>query len=329
MYEYSHIVRMITKIGIRITLFWEVLLLLILAPDSRAEKIRFGTPSETNVHHGLLLTVAEQQGFWKEEGLEVDWVAFRSGARMVQVTVAGHLNMATSAPTEVIIATVQGAPLLIVADMHAPQRWSIGVSPQSPIKGPRDLKGARIGVVQLGGSAYAYARMVMATLNLEKEVRFVGTGGIQQSVAALKAGSVEAITHTTSTAIVLKSRRQVREVLDMTEFFPKPWIHMVVYAHQDFADRQERAIKGAIRVLLKAGAFVMANRQLVIPIMVKIAGYSESIAKEYFPEIIYGSKADIDVKGLQNVLDFMVNYNLIAKERAPAVQKLYTNRFLE
>ena len=71
--------------------------------------------------------------------------------------------------------------------MTAPN--ALWVRADSPIREPKDLrKGALVGVLSMGGFDHALGRMLLKAMGMERDVRFVGLGGVLPTMAALLRG---------------------------------------------------------------------------------------------------------------------------------------------
>jgi len=52
------------------------------------EKLNFGTATKTSPHYALPMVAAEEKGFWKEQGLEVEGIPFSSAGAMFRAIAA-------------------------------------------------------------------------------------------------------------------------------------------------------------------------------------------------------------------------------------------------
>ena len=102
---------------------------------------------------------------------------------------ASAIQIGSSIGSADILAIARGVPVVIVANLQSSDNFAIWVAGNSRIRAPQDLKGAKLGVSQLGGAEHAYGRLVAKRLGLtNNDVQFVGTGGIQESLAILITG---------------------------------------------------------------------------------------------------------------------------------------------
>ena len=81
------------------------------------------------------------------------------------------------APT--LLGIAAGVPAVIIAELTPVEEFNIWVRPDSRIRAPRDLAGAKIGVSRMGGVSHAYGMMVVRSLGLKGKVRFIGVAAVQ------------------------------------------------------------------------------------------------------------------------------------------------------
>lgn len=294
-----------------------------------AEKVRFATSMKAYPLHMLPVMTAEEKGFFKKNGLEVEWTAFDAGALMQRAAASGSLDMWVQGAVSQIQGASRGIPGVIVADTKAREDFFFFVKSDSPLKGPGDLKGAKIGVTRFGGSGHAYARAAIKALGLEKDVKFVSIGGVTQQLGSLKSGVTDGEVTTSFAFMPLMARGEVRAIIAVREFLPKDWTDIVVSARKEFAATRPEAVIRAVRALREAGDFIMKNAQWAQERMKGQWNYDDNLARIVYGELQYGPDFNISRKGLENVLNFLLEYGIVEKGRAPFLDDLYTTRFLE
>lgn len=292
-----------------------------------AEKVRLGTALKGVPHFDITPWAAEEKGFWKEQGLEVEWIPFRGATDMHQAVAAGALEMGIGDTIAAIQAFSRGVPLLLVADFPAQEHWYIWVLSKGPIREPKDLKGARIGTSRFGGSAYAFGQFLVKTLGIEKDVKFIAIGAIPERVAALKAGAIDAFMLTFPPVANLMVAGEIRGLVSLRDYLPKEWMDNMVFAQKEFLEKRPELVKKVLRAVFQSVDFVRQNRAWSMAKLKANYGFSEEAAR-IASEIYPGKGGAIEPKSLENVRNFLIDYGLIPKEKAPAVEKLYSNDYL-
>ncbi len=291
-----------------------------------AEKVRFATHFKLNPYYGLPAWAAIDQGYFKELGLEVDWVPFRSAGTMMKAVAAKKIDMGTHGMESAILASSRGVSEVIVADPKMKVDFFLWVLSGSKIKGARDLRGARIGVSRLGVGPHRLAQIAVKALGLEKDVKFIGLGGGRPAIAGLKAGSVEALVFTAFTMAPLKARGEVREVVRLNEYAPEGPGHQIIFARRDFISKNRDVVKKVIVAFLRGGQFIMKNKDWAIAKMQEgtLSRYSQQAATAAYPLLRYGGDGRIERRKLAGALNYLVENGLIPKEKVPSLDSVYS-----
>jgi NitT/TauT family transport system substrate-binding protein len=169
-----------------------VLALAWLAPDAaRADALRIAA-SRSPV--SLPLYVAQQRGFFAEQGLDVAITDCIGGARCLRVLLDDQADIATSAESSVVQQAFRHADVAIVATfVHASDNIKLIARKASGIVRSEQLAGRRMGVIP--GSAAQYA-LELHLLSVGVDPRRVTMVPLQpeETVAALRDGRIDAVT---------------------------------------------------------------------------------------------------------------------------------------
>ncbi|MEE8449472.1 MAG: ABC transporter substrate-binding protein [Thermodesulfobacteriota bacterium] len=303
---------------------------LIIAPTGfdlvfGAETLKFGTSLRTSPHHALPLLAATEKGFWKREGLDAEWVPFRSGRSFYRAMAAKALKIGFSGAISAIRSSSRGIPVIIVADLKLKKHdFYVYVRTDSAIKKPLDLKGAKIGIARFGGVVHAYGRVVVKSLGIEKEMKLVAGGGVLQELAALRSGTLDGKVSDFFTMAPLVGEGVVRELLSINDFLPRRWIDVVIVSRTDFLKTNKADVKKMVRGVLKARDFVTENREWALEKIRTYSGYKGEVAKAVNNAVNYGKGGQIDSKALENVRNFLIEYGVLKEEETVPLDKLYT-----
>src|SRR3972149_3132324 len=97
-----------------LSLFVSAALLYFTAAEAVAKKVRSPTPFKTEPHHALVLLAGEEKGFWKQNGLEVQWIPFTSGTTMLQAIAAASVGMGGGKTTGIFGGGSRGGGLSVL-----------------------------------------------------------------------------------------------------------------------------------------------------------------------------------------------------------------------
>lgn len=303
-------------------------LLLLVGTPQAAEKVKFGTPVKA-AHYDLPFLAGEEKGYWKINDLEVRWIPFGSETSMWWSLGWGRIDVAMGSVISYVRGASRGLPAIIVADPKLSNDMSLWVNPDSPIKGVKELRGTKVGVPALGTPAHYFGMAATRALGIEKDVKFVKEGTAAASIAALKAGDIDAVIQDVFVMFPLQFKGEVRLLMALQEFLPKEWMDYGLYGQDDSVDDSPAAMRKAVRAFLQASAFVMDNPDWALAKLKASYGYSEDTARAVYNALKFSRDGKINPKALENVRTFLIEYGIVAKKKVPPLEELFTTKFVE
>jgi NitT/TauT family transport system substrate-binding protein len=150
------------------------------------------------------LFVAQERGFFREEGLDPQLVQVRASAA-ISAIVSGEVH-ALGSIGSAIRAIPRGAPIKVLAvSLRRPVFWLVT---RPELKSFADLKGEVMGTTTLGGSQHtAGIRMLRrAGLNPDKDLTVVLGGDVPTQLQALVNGSIQVAILSPPTVIVARDK---------------------------------------------------------------------------------------------------------------------------
>lgn len=133
-------------------------------PAQAAEKLMMGRTFGTSQMAGL---VAEKKGFFKEQGLEVEYKEVPRGAIALGALAGNQLQFAESAHAPFLAAVSKGVPLVAVAVTTRGFLGKLVADPKNgDLKSLQDFKGKRIGI-QVGTGVHTVILMLLAQEGLK------------------------------------------------------------------------------------------------------------------------------------------------------------------
>ncbi|HEY7168502.1 MAG TPA: ABC transporter substrate-binding protein [Candidatus Binatia bacterium] len=136
------------------------------------------------------LWVAQDIGFYRKQGLDVDLLYINSGSMNIAALLGGSIQIAGGGPVS-IEARLRGIKLLILANPMPFVAANLVVHPD--IKNISDLAGKFAGISRFGSSTDQGFRYLFRKngLNVDRDLKMLQFGGDSSRVAALKAGKIQ------------------------------------------------------------------------------------------------------------------------------------------
>src|SRR5262249_5651368 len=138
--------------------------------------------------------VAKDMGFFDEVGLDVEIKSFEGGVGALRGGISGGLDIVATSSDPLFAAIQQGAPVKAIGT-YAP-KLSVVMMAAPDIKSPKDLKGKKLGIQEVGGFNDVMSRLVLQGAGISpNDVQFVNVApanGVQAGhAAARKRGALE------------------------------------------------------------------------------------------------------------------------------------------
>jgi NitT/TauT family transport system substrate-binding protein len=287
------------------------------APEKK--KITIAVGGKTLFYY-LPLTVAERKGYFKDEGLEVEIPDFAGGARALQALVGGSADMVSGAYEHTINMAAKKQPIKAVV-LQAKYSSIVLLLPKdkaATYKGPRDLKGLKIGVTAPGSSTNMFVNNLLAKDGLKPtDVSIVGVGTGSGAFAALDRGEIDAISNLDPVISQLEATGKFVPVADsrtekgMKEIYGGDYHASVIYITDEFIKKNPNTVQAVVNAMVRADKWIAkATPQEIVDLMPAEykAGnptlYKEALLKNM---IGYSEDGQLTMKAAENV------YKVLAK----------------
>ncbi len=220
-----------------------------------------------NLLYYLPLTIAESQGYFKAEGLDVTVADFAGGSQALRAVVGGSADVVSGAFEHTLNMQAKGQPMrAFVLQGRAPQ-IVLGINPKTlpGYKGLADLKGRKIGVTAPGSSTNVMANFVLAKAGIKPgEVSIVGVGAGNGAVAAMRAGQIDAISNLDPVITLLqrsgdlKIVSDTRIVAEADKVFGGPMPAGCLYAPLPFVEKHPATAQALANAIVRADKWIQA-----------------------------------------------------------------------
>jgi len=287
----------------------------------------------------LPLTIAEQLGYFKAEGLNVEIVDFAGGSAALRAVVGGSADVVSGAYEHTInLQSRKQYFTAFVQQGRAPQ-ISVGVSTKvANYKSPKDLKGLKIGVSAPGSSTNMVAGFVLSRAGLKAtDASFVGVGTGNAALAAIRSGQIDAISNVEPVMTMLEQKGDVKIVADTrtlkgTEaLFGGPMPAGCLYAPEEFVKKNPRTVQALANAMVKALKWLEAAGPSDI---IKTVPEAYLLGDRALYLAAYSSIKDaistdglIPEAGAKNTLKALASFNPKIKPAEIDLSRTFTNEF--
>ncbi|AKZ64791.1 ABC transporter substrate-binding protein [Herbaspirillum hiltneri N3] len=214
-----------------------------------------------NLFYYLPLTVAEQLGYFKDEGLQVEISDFAGGAKALQAMVGGSADVVSGAYEHTINMQAKNQPIVaFVLQGRAPQIvLAVSNKTMPNYKSVADLKGKKIGVTAPGSSTSIMASFVLAKAGLKPtDVSFIGVGAAAGALSALRSGQIDAIANLDPVISMLEQKNEIKTIADTRTLkdtnavFGGPMPAATLYAPEAFIKKYPNTTQALTNAMVRA-----------------------------------------------------------------------------
>ena len=248
------------------------------ATQAQTQKIRISLSSRSNTNASYY--VAQAKGFFKDEGLEVEFVQInpRLGAMAV---LNGDVTYTTSF-VSTFRGVVQGLPMKTVFILLKKGLYYLVVRPDI-IKDIHELKGKKLGVTTINGGDHIIGRELLRMKGVDPNtVQAIAVGNPALRFQAVVTGLVQAVSVPPPYDVQLQE-----EGLKAISGPPEIGVPSSgLFAADRFIKESPQVLRRTIRAMLKANRFLEAHREETIRILAQYVPQKlELAARSYDTEL--------------------------------------------
>ena len=209
----------------------------------------------------LPLSIAERLGYFTDEGLQVEMVDFAGGAKALQAMMGGSADVVCGGFDHVMVMRARGQNLRGFVLQGATPAISLGVAKEraAQYKGPKDLKGMKIGVSAPGSSTHAFINHLLASAGLAPDdVSIIGVGTGPAAVAAMQAGHLDAIANIEPAVTMMERMGTIKVVVETVSvkgaraIYGSPLPSGSLYTREDFIKANPNTVQALTNAMVRA-----------------------------------------------------------------------------
>lgn len=258
---------------------WSVMALVAPLPSAgqaNMTKVTAGVVLESSPT-GWLYRVAQQQGYFRAEGLEVSTV---STYEQIAAVIGGSLNIGEYDPATTLIAQAKGANIVTVAALY--EKAPFFIFAKAGTRDVKDLQGLQFAVSGVPSGDWAIVQTFLRRKGIQ--VNYRKLGGTPARLAALQAGQVDATI--IALPFHLKAMAGGLKAVVTPDELTYPWLN--IFVRKDWAKDHPAAVAGYLRAVRKAMEWseVPANKSAFVKVIMDLAKVDEKTALDSYDWVV-------------------------------------------
>lgn len=224
------------------------------------EKIKLAYSSTDTINQ--VWTIAQDAGFYKKHGLDVDLVYIGSTTIGISAIMAQDIHVGNAAGSGVANAAVRGADTVSVGCVINVLAYELVVL--DSIKSAEDLKGKSIGISRFGSASDVAARELLKGLNLRpmEDVKILQIGGASERAAGFSRGIIAGFPSPPGNVHLIPGglpHRILADMADLPKPYPLPFICAVTT--KSYLAKKRDTVKKVVMALIEASHYFKTNRE--------------------------------------------------------------------
>jgi len=229
----------------------------------------------------LPMMVAQERGFFKREGLDLELIFVRGATTAVQALIANQIHFIFSIGPQ-MPAVWEGNDIILLAQQVGRPTFSLVVTPD--IQKIADLKGKKIGVT-FGGSTAAGTKALLELnkINPDKDVEYIGLPGNEPKIAAMKQGIISAAL-LAPPADYLAMKSGLKRLVSLADIF-KDTAFTGLAANRKTIIENPQMVKRMVRAIVRAVLHTRDNPEDALQVLTKRLGLERDAAQDAYQMI--------------------------------------------
>jgi NitT/TauT family transport system substrate-binding protein len=246
--------------------------------------------------------VAYDAGFFKKNGLDVEFVYIEGGPRAVQSIASGEVQFGVVAGAPVLQSNLRGSSVVLVTGFLNTLDYQFVVDKQ--ITRPDQLKGKSVAVSQAGSSSDFAMRFALEKYGLqpERDVSIVEIGSQPGRFAALQSGKIQGVM--VAVPLTLTAKKMGFNILADLQMLGLEYQYTALATTRDLIKSRPDLVRGATKACAEAIHYLKTHRKEALELLRKymktddtaaLTEAYEAIGLNLIPEKPYPTLRGIEV----------------------------------
>jgi NitT/TauT family transport system substrate-binding protein len=299
-----------------------------------AEQITYLLPAPQSLPAFGPFVIAQQRGYFKDEGLEVTFQVGKGGVDVAKQVGAGNAVIGGGIGDTPIIVRPNGVPVKAVAVLGGGALMQLVMDKDKGLTTVKDLKGKTVTVLSYQDTTFYALLGMLASQGMTKDDVNAQAAGPVNVWKLFLAGQADAFASTPDwTAQVMMAKKSI-EVIPSDKLFKS--MAQAIIASDETIQKNPQLIQKVVRATLRGMKDIMADPASAAADFIKatpeLAGKEDFVTLSFklYNQYVYGGQTvlgEMEEARLAALQDFYVKEGLV-RTKAP-VQDLYTNQFVK
>ncbi len=281
------------------------------------------------VPHSALIFIAEEKGYFTEQGLKINYHNFPTGKLALDALIGGGADIATTADVPFALAGLAGQDISVLATIsYSYDDIKVVARKDSEITRPTDLKGKKLATTS-GGSPlfFTYKFLEKNKIDIsDVKLVYLNPGDM---VAALIKGDIDAFIVFEPAPAVAKREMGDDKVIIFapTDLYGETWNIIVM---NNFNNQNEETIRKFIQALLQAEVFLKENKEESLEIVSKYSETDKQLLVDIMQQQSYGVVLNnLIIEYTKQEAEWAIDMGISSQNKVPNYYDLIDQKYLQ
>lgn len=295
--------------------------------EGGAESLTLGLVVAKTFETTMPARIAQDLGYFADEGVDVEIVAFQGGADLVKGMVSDAVQIGAATGFDPAAAVAKGVPMQAFAGIAADSPMVVIAGADSGIQTTADLCGKNLGITRFGSLTDFVVRVVGQQQGCE--ITAVPLGAAGEQVAAMTRGETDGFVWSTEVGIEMEQAGQGHVVARFADVVAEDQ-YSVFMADPDYLEQNGETVDAFLRAIYRAIAWMKddANREEAVEKTAEMLELDPAVAETTFDELIghLSDEGTMNTAGLENLASNLPDLEIAPQ--VPGLDEFYTDAFV-